>query len=138
MAANNSNRGQVEKQIADAEKYLEEYKRGNLTMVVSNLKTSKIERKIKKLKEQLASMPKPPEATVTKPTIVKPKVAPSPNTRGGNIGRTTTKYDTPKGKAKVAAKPKAEPKKKPATKKKVGQSGMGMNAYQNLNYNRRK
>jgi len=65
----------------------------------------------------------PPKKKAYVPASKKPKQ--------GNIGRTTTKYDTPKGKAKVAAKPKE-------TKRKVGQSGMGMKAYQNLNFNRRK
>ena len=132
MAANNSNRGQLEKQIADAEKYLDEYKRGNLSMTVSNLQTSKIERKIKKLKQQLADKPKPLEVTVTKAAMVEPKVAPSPSTRGGSIGRTTTKFD---GKARVAAKLKSAPKKK--EKKKYGKSGMGMAAYQSLTGSRR-
>ena len=131
MAASNTTRGQLEKQIADAEKYLDEYKRGNLSMIVSNLQTSKIERKIKKLKQQLADMPKPLEVTVTKAAMVEPKVAASPNTgRSGNIGRTTTKYD---GKARVAAKPKDDTKKK----KKYGKSGMGMAAYQSRTGSRR-
>ena len=83
-------------------------------------------------------------AAAVVPPKKKPYVPASKKPKQGNIGRTTTKYDTPKGKAKVAAKPKAvakpkaAPKKKPATKKKVSRSGMGMKAYQNLNSNRRK
>lgn len=55
----------------------------------------------------------------------------SSSTRSGNIGRTTTKYD---GKARVAPKPdfKDDTKKK----KKYGESGMGMAAYQRLNRGR--
>ena len=85
--------------------------------------------------------PKPKPKTTRKTTgsgaaaVVPPKkkayVPASKKPKQGNIGRTTTKYDTPKGKAKVAAKPKE-------TKRKVGQSGMGFKAYQNLNFNRRK
>mgnify|MGYP003625177854 CR=1 FL=1 len=85
--------------------------------------------------------PKKPTSTKTKTTgsgaaaVVPPKkkayVPASKEAKQGNIGRTTTKYDTPKGKAKVAAKPKE-------TKRKVGTSGMGHKAYQNLNFNRRK
>ena len=147
MAANNSKRKQLEKRLADAEKYLKEYKSGNHSVVVSNLTSNKIERNIKKLKEQLASMSTLPEITVTAkkvptkttgsgaaavvPPKKKPYVPASKKPKQGNIGRTTTKYDTPKGKAKVAAKPKE-------TKRKVGTSGMEMKAYQNLNFNRRK
>ena len=67
--------------------------------------------------------PTKPKTKPTGPTITKPKVAPSPNTPGGNIGRTLTKYD---GKARVAPKPQDNTKKK----KKYGKSGMGMEAYQ--------
>ena len=145
MAANNSKRKQLEKRLADAQIYLKEYNRGDHSVVVSNLMSNKLERNIKKLEKQLAGML--PEITVTAkkvPTkttgsgaaaVVPPKkkayVPASKKPKQGNIGRTTTKYDTPKGKAKVAAKPKE-------TKRKVGQSGMGMKAYQNLNFNRRK
>jgi len=59
----------------------------------------------------------------TGPTTKEPKLAPSPNTPGGNIGRTLTKYD---GKARVAPKPQDNTKKK----KNTGKSGMGMEAYQ--------
>ena len=78
----------------------------------------------------ITTIKKPTTNTKTTATIKKPKVAPSPNTntRSGNIGRTTTKYD---GKARVAPKPKDN------TKKKYGKSGMGMAAYQKLTGSKR-
>ena len=92
-------------------------------------------------KSKTTTTTKKPTSTKTKTTgsgaaaVVPPKkkayVPASKEAKQGNIGRTTTKYDTPKGKAKVAAKPKE-------TKRKVGTSGMGHKAYQNLNFNRRK
>ncbi len=92
-------------------------------------------------KSKTTTTSKKPTSTKTKTTgsgaatVVPPKkkayVPASKKSKQGNIGRTTTKYDTPKGKAKVAAKPKE-------TKRKVGTSGMGMNSYQNLNFKRRK
>lgn len=92
-------------------------------------------------KSKTTTTPKKPTSTKTKTTgsgaaaVVPPKkkayVPASKEPKQGNIGRTTTKYDTPKGKAKVAAKPKE-------TKRKAGTSGMGMKAYQNQMFNRRK
>lgn len=92
-------------------------------------------------KSKTTTTTKKPTSTKTKTTgsgaaaVVPPKkkayVPASKEAKQGNIGRTTTKYDTPKGKAKVAAKSKE-------TKRKVGTSGMGNNAYQNLNFKRRK
>jgi hypothetical protein len=66
----------------------------------------------------------------TKTKVTTPKVAPSPNTRGGSIGRTATSTT---GKARVAAKPNETSKKK----KKYGKSGMGMAAYQSRTGSRR-
>lgn len=67
----------------------------------------------------------------TKTKVTTPKVAPSPNTRGGSIGRTATSTT---GKARVAAKPTSTDKKK---KKNTGRSGMGMAAYQRRTGSRR-
>ena len=81
----------------------------------------------------LKSKTKTTGTTTTKsatPTIKKPKVAASPNTRGGSIGRTSTSTT---GKARVAAKPKDDTKKK----NKYGKSGMGMAAYQSRTGSRR-
>ena len=64
------------------------------------------------------------------PTINKPKVAASPNTGGGSIGRTSTSTT---GKARVATKPTSTDKKK----NKYGKSGMGMAAYQSRTGSRR-
>ena len=84
---------------------------------------------------------KKPTSTKTKSTssttAVPPKKkasAPTPKTsRQGNIGRTTTKYDTPKGKAKVEKLP-ADVKKK-----KSGPSfGKDYDSYMNSYFNRRK
>ena len=85
---------------------------------------------------------KKPTSTKTKSTssttAVPPKKkasAPTPKTsRQGNIGRTTTKFDTPKGKARVEKLP-ADVKKK----KKSGPSfGKDYDSYMNSYFNRRK
>ena len=81
-----------------------------------------------KSKPKTQSKPKTTPRTTT--TIKKPKVAASPNTRGGSIGRTSTSTT---GKARVAAKPNEAPKKK----NKYGKSGMGMAAYQSRTGSRR-
>ena len=99
-----------------------------------------VQRGKKKVNNPFAKSPTKPKTT-RKTTgsgaaaVVPPKkkayVPASKKSKQGDIGRTTTKYDTKKGKAKVAAKPKE-------TKRKVGQSGMGFRSYQNLNFKRRK
>ena len=67
-------------------------------------------------------------AAAVVPPKKKPYVPASKKPKQGNIGRTTTKFDTPKGKAKVAAKPKETKRKQ--TKRKTGVSGMGYASYQ--------
>jgi hypothetical protein len=74
---------------------------------------------------------------------VQPKKEATPKTsRQGNIGRTTTKYDTPKGKARVEKLPTDAKEKKvsgPGTYQ-VGKSYMNSNYsnYMNNSFNRRK
>ena len=74
---------------------------------------------------------------------VQPKKEATPKTsRQGNIGRTTTKYDTPKGKARVEKLPTDAKEKKVSGPKtyQVGKSSMNSNYsnYMNDSFNRRK
>ena len=82
--------------------------------------------------------------------VVQPKKEATPKTFSqGNIGRTTTKYDTPKGKARVEKLPTAAPAARVDAKEKkvsgpktyqVGKSSMNSNYsnYMNDSFNRRK
>ena len=145
MAAGNTKRQQLEKQLKETKEYLRKYRAGELSVVTSNLQVNKLKGRIERLQKQISNLPKskptPKASTSSKPLEITIKGGQKTG-RSGNIGRTTTKFDTPAGKARVAPKPKAKaaPKKKKVDKKRTRRSGMGMAAYQRLtgSGNRRK
>ena len=133
---------ELEAKIKKSKAYLKSYRAGNESMTTSNIRIGQLKRNIKRLEDKLASEGSSvmlPAIKVTAKRMKQSKkaapVVAKKESKSGNIGRTTTKYDTPKGKARVEKLPAAVKKKK----KKSGPSfGKDYDSYMNSYFNRRK
>ena len=133
---------ELEAKIKKSKAYLKSYRAGNESMTTSNIRIGQLKRNIKRLEDKLANAApvvakkkSSKGSSVMLPAIEVTAKPIKQSKKAGNIGRTTTKYDTPKGKARVEKLPAAVKKKK----KKSGPSfGKDYDSYMNSYFNRRK